>query len=136
VSGETTTPRREKYLPFGKEAVLSDRGTVGRDADMPIPAKRPTCAFGGDLPNGGCGNPGVAEFGCVLLCERHFEEAEARERIEHWEEVDLCLDMWLKIAHVRSNATLSRLLRYAQLEAKAEREYGRKALERAVKAGR
>jgi hypothetical protein len=115
---------------------LSDRGAVGTDADVLRSEKRPSCTFGSHLPNGGCGNPAVAEFGRVLLCERHIKEVEARERREHWEEVDLYLNMWLKIAHARSNATLSRLLRYAQLEAKAEREYERKALERAVKAGR
>ena len=115
---------------------MSDCGAVGADADMWISARRPLCAFGSELPNGGCRNPGVAEFGGVLLCERHIEEVEAREEREHWEEVDLYLDMWLKIARARSNATLSRFLRYAQLEAKVEREYERKALERAVRVGR
>jgi hypothetical protein len=119
-----------------KEALLSDCGTVGAATDMSISEKRPPCAFGSDLPSGGCGNPGVAEFEGVLLCERHIEEVEVREEREHWEEVALYLDMWLKIARARSNATLSRFLRYAQLEAKAERECERKALERAVRAGR
>jgi hypothetical protein len=68
----------------------------------------------------------VAEFGCVLLCELHIKEVEARKQREHWEEVDLYLNMWLKIAHARSNVTLLRLLRYAQLEAEAEREYEHK----------
>ena len=115
---------------------MSDRGAVGADTDMLISAKRSPCAFGSDLPNGGCGNPGVAEFEGALLCERHIEEVEAREEREHWEEVDLYLDMWLKIARARSNATLSRFLRYAQLEARVERECERQALERAVRAGR
>lgn len=109
---------------------------AGDGSGGPVSAKRVTCAFGSDLPDDGCGNLGVAQFGCVLLCERHVEEVEARERREHWEEVDLYLNMWLKIAHARSNVTLSRLLRYARLEAKVEREYERKALVRAIRAGR
>ncbi len=51
-----------------KEALLIARGAVGADADMWISERRPRCAFGSDLPNGGCGNPGVAEFEDVLLC--------------------------------------------------------------------
>ena len=115
---------------------MSDRGAGGAGTDTSISEKRSPCAFGSNLPNGGCGDPGVAEFEGVLLCERHIEEVEAREEREHWEEVDLYLDMWLKIARARSNATLSRFLWYAQLEAKVERECERKALERAVRAGR
>lgn len=102
---------------------MSDHLTADTGASGPVSAKRAPCAFGSDLPDEGCKNPGVAQFGCVLLCERHVEEVEARERREHWEEVDLYLNMWLKISHARGNVTLSRLLRYAQLEAKAEREY-------------
>lgn len=113
---------------------MRERSAVGSVA--PISTKRDPCAFGSDLADGACTDPGVALFGRVLLCERHIEEVEAREQREHWEEVDLYLDMWLKIAHARGNETLSRLLRYAQLEAKAEREYERKSLKRAVKAGR
>jgi hypothetical protein len=123
-------------LRIGKEALLRDCGAGGADANMPIFEKHPPCAFGSDLPDNGCEAPGVGEFEEVLLCEWHIKEVEASEVREHWEEVDLYLDMWLKVAHAKSNLTLSRLLRYAQLEAKVEQEYERKTLKRAVRVGR
>lgn len=78
----------------------------------------------------------MAWFGHVLLCERHIKEAEAREQREHWEEVNLYLDLWDKVAHARENTTLSRLLRYARLEAQTDKEFARESIEKAVKSGR
>ena len=87
-------------------------------------------------PDGGCDSRGVDRYGSTLLCERHVKEVEARERKDHWEEIDIYLNMWTKIAHARGNEMLLRLLRCAQLEARGDREYERKALERAIEAGR
>ena len=87
-------------------------------------------------PDGGCDSLGVDRYGSTLLCERHVKEVEARERKDHWEEIDIYLNMWTKIAHARGNEMLLRLLRCAQLEARGDREFERKALERAIEAGR
>lgn len=109
---------------------------VDVDAPVPTSVRGQACRFGNGTPDGACGNRGVERFGSTLLCERHIKEVEARERKEHWEEVDTYLSMWTRVAHARGNETLLRLLRYARLEALSDRECERQALERAVETGR
>lgn len=48
--------------------------------------------------------------------------ATARDRQEHWEEVFLFLEMWNEVARAWNNDTLLRLMSYARLEAKTERD--------------
>lgn len=119
-----------------KEISLGDRDVVGVNAPVLTSARGQACELGNGTPDGGCGNRGVEMFGSTLLCERHAKEVEARERNEHWEEVNVYLNMWTKVAYARGNETLLRLLRYARLEARGDRECERKALERAIETGR
>jgi hypothetical protein len=76
------------------------------------------------------------EFEGLLLCEHHFEEVGAREHRDRWDEIDLCLEMWLTVAHGWENETLLRLLECARLGSEIERESELQALKSAAKAGR
>ena len=115
---------------------MSDHIFNGPDASVSAYAKQHACGFGRDSTDGACEQRGVEEFEGLLPCERHVKEAEARERKDHWEEVDVYLSMWTKIAQARGNETLLRLLEYAQIEARTDRMHARKVLERAMGAGR
>jgi hypothetical protein len=114
---------------------LGSLDAMNGNTRVPASPKGHTCGFGNGIPDGDCGGQGVEMFGSILLCERHLKEAEARERKDHREEVDIYLSMWAKIAQARGNETLLRLLRYAQIEARTDRMYERRAQERAISAG-
>ena len=73
--------------------------------------------------------------GVVSFDERGDGDAGARQR-EHWEEVDLFLEMWHEIARAWGNETLLRLARYARLEVEAERLLLAQSAERAANAPR
>ena len=69
----------------------------------------------------GYGEARVIEFGWARQLEK------AREREDHWTEVDLVLEMWDRVARSWNNDTLVRLARYARLEVETERELERKS---------
>jgi hypothetical protein len=51
---------------------------------------------------------------------------------EHREEVDLCLEMWERVARGWGNETLLRLARQAQAEARVEKALERQAIRRCI----
>ncbi len=92
--------QRKTYLTADEIFVSS--GPVAVWADR----RRRPCAFGNGREDGSCRRSGVTEFEDLFLCEHHFEETGVREHRDRWEEIDLCLEMWLTAAQGWENETL------------------------------
>lgn len=117
---------------------MTDHTALGEvEASASVSANGHVCEFGTERAGGkeACGGPGAVKFGRILLCEQHAKEVEAGGRADHWEEVHLYLDLWLGVAEARENETLSRLLRYARLEARTEQRLEQQAPQSAARNG-
>ena len=101
---------------------MGDRGAA--KAEAPVFAETSKVADGlVGLPARRADCPGGAQ---VIDLDRSRRQEGDADREEHWEEVELVLEMWDRVARAWDNDTLVRLARYARLEAATERDLERK----------
>lgn len=95
-------------------------------------AKLPSCRIGETLVGGHCELPGEVEFVDVLLCERHADQFEARDRVDLLRGIASSLELVLRSIPLHKNANLTSLVRNERAWATRELGHAHENLRRAM----